>query len=397
MNVLGRLGTVSYRTVSPKYSRQIHATLVTDQSGRTGGYGKGVYPQNLASALFELLELAACRRIVALRDARTEIDSHELYQAGTLPIDAVGDYLRRSAATVPAVRFRAISAPATPDVWLPAAMYDPPIGDVDDDAQQQLALGYWSTNGYAAGMNGTEALLHAVNEVIERDAFSNFLLESAFGRPVGSSMLLGDGWLSDLKSEIERSSSSTIDVRIIPALAGTVAIAIGSRFDCYQRRLLGMGSSSNAAYAIERALLEYEEVCATDYLRAAGQLHPDDDNFGARALVENYPFLNECCRCTTLSPPVDQTEFHVMTATQPTPVAEQLATKIQILQQAGYPVLARTLFAAAADGSRDGSPTVVQAVVLGAEQFHVVHVGRVGEPIARLRTLEVIEACRRQR
>jgi hypothetical protein len=61
-----------------------------------------------------------------------------------------------------------------------------------------------------------------------------------------------------LKSDIERLSGSGIDVRVISALAGTVAIALGSRFNGHGCRLLGEGSSTNAAYAIERALMEYE-------------------------------------------------------------------------------------------------------------------------------------------
>jgi ribosomal protein S12 methylthiotransferase accessory factor len=396
MELLAQLGTVSYHTASERYPRQIAAVLTTERSGCASASGKGDYPQNLASALFEVLEHAVCRGVIAPREAPVEVGRSELYLGGTLPIDAVGQHLLTLPyGTLPAVRFRLVSDSAQPcDVWLPAAMYHPPINDTSD-AAERFATGYWSTNGYAAGMNVAEALLHAVNEIIERDALSHFLLQCGFGNAVGTSMALRDGSLSELKSDIERSTSSSIDVRVIPALAGAVAIAIGSRFDHRGCRLLGGGSSTNTAYAIERALMEYEQVCAVAEQPPSERLSPDVDDSNDRQLIGNYPFQNACYRCETIPPPVTQAEFRQRAATEMATVACQLASKVQTLHAAGYPVLGRTLFSSAAQPDQDG-PTVVQAVVLGAEQFHLVTKGVVVEPIARLRTAQTMRACRQQ-
>jgi ribosomal protein S12 methylthiotransferase accessory factor len=385
MEVLANLGTVSYHALSQRYPRQIGAVLTTDRFGCASGSGKGDYPQNLVSALFEVLEHAICRGVIAPREAPVGVAPGELYLNGTLPIDAVAQYLRTAQrGLLPAVRFRLVSDPSQPcDVWLPAAMYHPPINETHDVAQR-FATGYWSTNGYAAGMNAAEALLHAVNEVIERDALSHFLLECGFGNAVGTSVVLRDGLLSELKSDVEQSTGSSIDVRVIPALAGTVAVAIGSRFNHHGCRLLGEGSSTNAAYAIERALMEYEQVCAVA-----------EEGSTDRQLIENYPFQNSCYRCDTIPPPLTRAEFRQAAVTETATVAAQLATKVQKLHDAGYPVLGRTLFSGGAEPDQD-APTVVQAVVLGAEQFHLVTKGIVVEPIARLRSAQTMQACRQQ-
>lgn len=389
LGLLSHFGTVSYRAVSERYPRQTGAALTSDRSGAVSGYGKGDHPQNLASALFELLEHAVCRGVVAPREAPVPVDVGELYLRGRLPNDAVGQYLRTAQrGNVPAARFGLLSHHARGcDVWLPAAMYHPPL-DRTSDVAQRFAVGYWSTNGYAAGMNVSEALLHALNEVIERDALSHFLLQCGFGNAVGTSIVLRDGHLSALKSDIERSSRSSIEVRVVPALAGTVAIAIGSRFNHHGCRLLGEGSSSNPAYAIERALMEYEQLCAI-----ADGTNPDGP--AARKLIENYPFQNACYRCESIPLPVAEVEFRPRAATETATVADQLAAKVQTLGDAGYPVLGRTLFCGATEPDQD-APTVVQAVVLGAEQFHLVTKGVVVEPIARLRTTQTMQACRRQ-
>lgn len=388
--LLGRFGTVSYHAVSERHPRQIAAALSTDRPAAVTGHGKGDPPQNLASALFELLEHAVCRGVVTPREAAIPVKVGELYLGGALPADAVGQYLRTTQrGTLPAMRFRLLSDQAEPrDVWLPAAMYHPPLNGTSD-AAQRFAVGYWSTNGYAAGMNVCEALLHALNEVIERDALSHFLLQCGFGNAVGTSMVLRDGHLSALRSDIERSSGSTIDVRVVPALAGTVAIAIGSRFDRHGCRLVGEGSSTSTAYAIERALMEYEQLCAL-----ADGASPGDD-VDDRRLIEDYPFQRACYRRETIPSPVAEAEFHPDPATGTATVAAQLAAKVQTLRHAGYPVLGRTLFCGATKADQD-APTVVQAVVLGAERFHLVTKGVVVEPIARLRTARTMRACRRR-
>nr|WP_277621656.1 YcaO-like family protein [Mycobacterium paraense] len=362
--------------------------LTSDRCGPVSGSGKGNPPQNLASALFELLEHAVCRGVIAPWEAPVPMDANELYLGGTLPNDAVGQYLRAQGGTLPAARFRLLSDPVeSRDVWLPAAMYHPPLNRAPE-AAQRFATGYWSTNGYAAGMNVSEALLHALNEVIERDALSHFLLQCGFGHAVGTSIVLRDGHLSALQADIERSSGSSIDVRVIPALAGNVAIAIGSRFDHRGCRLFGEGSSTNAAYAIERALTEYEELCAI-----ADRTDPEEDA-NDRRLIDSYPFQRACYRCETVPSPVARAEFRSDPATETATVPAQLATKVQALGDAGYPVLGRTLFCGAEEADQD-APTVVQAVVLGAERFHLVTKGVVVEPIARLRTARTMRACRR--
>lgn len=63
MQTLAGLGSVSYYGVCQNYPRQMGAVLATQRRGSTSGTGRGEYPQNLASALFEVLEHGVCEAL----------------------------------------------------------------------------------------------------------------------------------------------------------------------------------------------------------------------------------------------------------------------------------------------------------------------------------------------
>lgn len=408
MTTLAQLGTVSFYAIGEPYTRQIVATLNTGDQ-QISGRGKGNYPDNLASALFELLEHAVCQRATSSQASLRIIMASDLYLGGTLPVDAVGKYLQKTCHEgIPAVEFQLISDQSSPSrpVWLPAALFDSPShknslidGIEPDNTLRRLAIGYWSTNGYAAGMNRHEALLHAVNEIVERDAFSAFLLDLGFGHPSGDRLILNDSWLSALMQDIERTTDSTIELRVLPALTNTVVIAIGSRIDSFGRRHIGCGASFSPQYAIERALMEYEQAWAGMHEHSAGTANPSIGSADERDLINQYPFLQKCERCVDIPPPISAIELHQLLkaqGAQPAAVAMQLENTLIALHNSGHPVIARTVYSEDRSTVDGNTPAVVQAVVLGAEQFHLVTSGIVVEPIARLRDQHTVQACRQK-
>ncbi len=387
---LSRAGTLRYEAPSIHFPCQIAASLVTPDGRSVGSRGKGLGLQGTASALFELLEHAVSMGIIERIDSNARMPASTLYDSGAISPDYLGrQVMTINRPTIMATPFHLVDGTRGP-VWLPAALYDEAAA-TDSDPSLELAAHYWSSNGYAAGMTVADASLHALNEVIERDAFSNFLLAVCHERAVGFDLDLGGHPIDHLRSDIEGSTDSHVVVRVLPALAGTVCIAIGSRSDYHGRRLVGLGSSGNPEYAVERALLEYEQECAVECEFEAGLIPDEDDDLDQdAAALAKHAFFGRGYLLADI-PPAESEELTLWqlprSACQFVYVARQLAA-------AGYPVLRRTLYRDARPGGTEIGPTVVQVAAIGAEKFHLVRLGLAVEPIGRLRRPETITACR---
>jgi len=155
-----------------------------------GGYvnlggGKGVGIQCHASALFEGLEhywldhgLAAAQRS---KDDVTVLPIEEIAGNPAAKADRV---LERLAVDVPGARVRCLRfdrvCGAQDVLWYPAFLRNPytqrHTSPPDDQARFASYLRYGSGNGTASGITEDDAFLHALMEVIERDAVSLALL-----------------------------------------------------------------------------------------------------------------------------------------------------------------------------------------------------------------------------
>lgn len=114
-----------------------------------------------------------------------------------------------------------------------------------------------TSSGFAAGSTVSEALLHAINEVIERDALSNYLVGRLSGQ-TSSLEVKPPKALHPLLASVARTPAvgQTPRMHLIESLAGYVVVAECGRGSSQGRLDIGCGASADPLYAMERALLE---------------------------------------------------------------------------------------------------------------------------------------------
>lgn len=160
------------------------------------------------------------------------------------------------------------------------------IGDTTD--YRSLAR-YSSNNGSAIGGSSAEAAVHAINEAIERDAVSLFLIRTFLAEtpPSPASMAAHTlpaalrELLDSVQNRIAR-EVQLIDITTDLGVPTTLAYASGPRGG----HLRGCGTSLSRHYSVYRALTELLENQLTDD-HVAGRL-------AAIELLADYPALQAC-------------------------------------------------------------------------------------------------------
>ena len=112
-----------------------------------------------------------------------------------------------------------------------------------------------STNGLASGNTLVEASLHALYEVIERDAVTAALTG---GREMGvrvDPLTSGSAIAADLCARIER-AGVTLETRLIPSPTGLPCFLAWVSCDDYPAAMYGFGCHRNADIALSRAVTE---------------------------------------------------------------------------------------------------------------------------------------------
>ncbi|MNG66695.1 YcaO-like family protein [compost metagenome] len=346
------------------------------------GCGKGRPHQAQVGALYEALE--------HFLDVHAERQVHlsttdALQQSRHLQQDIVLPWLLAQPA-------RALACQAYCDHaghWL----FDYPLSLVRPDYDQSPMPGdtfdyrglrrYSSNDGSAIGASRDEAVLHAVNQKIERDALSMFLLSHYYYRrqdPVrwlekpDKTSALGMFW-----HQAEQSLQAPIHVvDISNDLPSPTYLAL--RMDTLDKphgMLFGAGASLDPWHAVHRAVSELVQ------LQINGQ-DPDTkaDLELAKRHLQPFPRLNRCIRLdllpllqapqvsVTLPPPPDRMS-----------VAEHLHLLLGQLHAQGHSVGICEVFRG------DEGVSLVNVVIPGLERFHVVTTGNAVCPGPRGATL----------
>jgi ribosomal protein S12 methylthiotransferase accessory factor len=117
-----------------------------------------------------------------------------------------------------------------------------------------------SDSGTASGTSVVEASIHALNEIIERDAYSLFLMH-AFIKPRKNKLKLIDKItipenLRLMIADIERTYSDELMIFDMTSDIGIPSVLVSFTRQNHLFQPKGCGTSLNRAYALERALLE---------------------------------------------------------------------------------------------------------------------------------------------
>lgn len=246
---------------------------------------------------------------------------------------------------------------------------------------RKYRLSRYSTNsGTAAGTSFSEALLHGVLEVVERDAIGLLFLGGVFKQKPQPIRKLNKPTLPDetqnLLNEIERETggkTSLIDITTdlkVPATLAHICVERGK----FKGNYFGSGASLSAEYSFERAALE---ALQTFHIYSFGMVkRPPVWTLDK----DNIPLLFRChLEAGIFFPRANYTKVNF----DKTPVSDlcksdvsgQLKGLTKMLDHLGYPVFYKTL--------SDGPIWVVRCEVLGLEKFHLVSHGIPVLPNAR--------------
>lgn len=128
------------------------------------------------------------------------------------------------------------------------------------DEKASILAKYSSDNGHAAGLSTNEALLHAINECIERDSlgillYNCFFLDNKNSLPIVNKNSLPEELLIHIKN-VESDIGSEIVLVDMTSDIGVTSILCLSVNEYLSAPLYGMGASLYSQYAIDRAVSE---------------------------------------------------------------------------------------------------------------------------------------------
>ncbi|GAB3053911.1 YcaO-like family protein [Stenotrophomonas tumulicola] len=347
----------------------------------TGGWGKGEMQAARTGALYEALEHLLTRRHAA--DQATVLAVDDLI--ARMPPEAIaclpGALLADQVEETIACR-RYENLHDGPDFDYPLALSAPDYVDAplrDDSFDYTGLRRYASNSGTAIGASVDEALLHALNECIERDAMSLFLLRHFFhARQAPLHVVSCDGLPADTADLYRRVSHLVdADITLLDISNGpgvTTCLAVSHRLYPHTRPY-GAGASLNPAHAARRALSELVQShlglsCDADALLDARKEAPD-----LWARLQPWPRLQAC-----LAMDVEQrlaTQLLVPATLAEVPAGDVHSQVRQIAAvlgahglQAGFAVVHQTALGTA----------LVNVVVPTFERFHLVVIGNVVVP-----------------
>lgn len=355
------------------------------------GCGKGTREAARAGAVFESLEhyLSGIRSVhpdtVEFRSAH-EIANGELRGDGAAA--ALADGLDQSLACR---RYRALTDGATIALPVYLACIDYPTDEftarrheLGDTYDYSTVLRYSVNSGCASGATVTEATVHALNEVIERDAWSMLLIRVFLARQFLFATIDRTSLPEDLATlvtcaeqrvgkQVELIDMTTdLGVPSIMAYAAPEPGAAAVYFGC--------GTSLSRHHATTRALTELIQVKAVETILGEPQCDRDQ--------LRPYPPFYEASKMD-LSDAVGRAKRVAYADTKaPTTPARHLDRLVNALTARGYRPYVRELYVAA------NHAAVVSVVIPGLERFMIVHLGNLVIP--GLRGMATIHngACR---
>ncbi|TCD54582.1 hypothetical protein EJ419_03000 [Alloscardovia theropitheci] len=266
--------------------------------------------------------------------------------------------------------------------------------------EESLIRCYYTNNGWASGASISEATLHALNELLERDATSQALLSNVMGTVRGKLLVPEDNILKNIQDAIKELTSSNVFILSVPSLSGFTVLSICLAEDTNGLPHIGCGSSQFKGYATYRSLLElWQELCAdkdfTDY-------EERERTHRLKILIQNFPNLHGALlfnRYLQQDAQLDEEAVtYDLTNTMELPsVEEQITNIVSNLSKNNISVWRRVAFQAKnSDSSGFCNPSVVQIVAPGLERFHIIRHGYPVELIGRLRNHDSITAVRKR-
>ncbi|WGL60679.1 YcaO-like family protein [Pigmentibacter sp. JX0631] len=226
------------------------------------GYGKGLtQKQSMASSLFEAIEHIICRG--DLMDTSNTINvsiEDALKNYNCFPLNTLEKNIKNKQPILWDI-FDGINT--SEKLIVPSFIVDSSGGSrsMQSNYPYHELEGAYSNSGTATGSTFDEALLHSLNELIERDAHSLLLLET-FCRKVPKNLRIIDKKTIpeqqlDLLMRCEDEIGAEIKLlNITTNLNIPCILSFSENMGLLQYPFIGCGCSPSATYALERSILE---------------------------------------------------------------------------------------------------------------------------------------------
>ena len=274
---------------------KVHFSLLNESSGQyktyycilydnrnvlvSEGIGKGINDLWCkASAIYECIEHLVDEPIF-FNNFRDKIDIIHVIKADLAeqfqsnPPIPIGNLLENEFQSIPCWEFQLLSdstqirhfpwatvSPSYPNAYFNSGCYYFDVSDNNDYEQNYNAVKYASSNGGAIGIGVYEALVHAINELIERDAHSMFLINCFHQNNLNNYFLINHaslpGELYSLLKYIEDKFRENIIVLDITSELEVPTFLCHTTNKSHADQFTGAGTSLSKHYALERALLE---------------------------------------------------------------------------------------------------------------------------------------------
>ncbi|KAB2340232.1 hypothetical protein F8566_45465 [Actinomadura rudentiformis] len=378
------------------------------------GSGKGPKAQARVGAHFEALEHAFSGPVVLDSLPVRLCDPGDLL-AGPLGAErAVRELAGQGNARIACLPYRALDGGTPVDV--PLALWAPwyPLpteamarerARLGDSADYRPVLSYTVNTGCAIGATEDEALLHALNEWAERDAFSLFLLRSVYDGGAMPARIPSGAVPGFLKERLDRAAvlvdGPVVLLDLTTDLGIPVVMAYAPESGGGAAHRYGLGASLSGETAVERAVTELVQgellarvVAEHDRDAAARDRHADRLSFArvvadhdiadaVRDRLAGHPRLLACAHLD-FAGRLDEAPMTGMppeTVPPGTSVPRQRAVAVERIAAAGHRVVVHRLRAL------DHGTTVVQVQCPGLERFHLITKGHLALPGPRGRRL----------
>lgn len=255
-----------------------------------------------------------------------------------------------------------------------------PLRELLDDRCDYADLMRYSCNsGSAVGVTVAEALLHALNEAIERDALSLLLVRAFLGGPGFRPRLIDPGTLPDgparayaVARELTGSPVHLLDITTDLGVPTMLAYTLPTSRHPHRR---GTGTSLSPSHAAWRALTELVQTTLGERLPAGTHRGP--------AAPAAHPGLRACSRFDLGRA---LREAHVVPLSSDAPAGtpgDQVRTVVAALAARGFTAYGRTVH------TLPSGVTAVHVFVPGLERFMLVTDGNLVIPGRRGRAAAV--------
>lgn len=252
----------------------------------------------------------------------------------------------------------------------------------NDPTDLRVLRRYSSNSGTAIGATADEALLHALNETIERDALSLFLLEHFYyQRPLSRLRRVYPDSLGPEARAVLQTLSQPFDAEVVlldisREFCATTCLAFINT-PCAMPTVYGSGTSLTPAHAAWRALTELAQLQAL-----AVEPPLSRHLLNAQRHLARFPRLQRCLQFAPerlMAQPVEWVQLHERPA--PTGLGEQITLLVGDMASHNLTPGVCRLFQ-----SQLGT-TLVQVVIPGLERFFLVSTGNIVVPQQRGRRL----------